>query len=247
MANWLQGTIIDNHQWNARLFSLRIEAPLGEFKAGQFVRVALDIDGERVARPYSLVNAPHEEVLEIFFNIVPEGPLSPALAKLKKGDSVFVSDKPAGFLTVDEVPPAKNLWLLATGTALGPFLSVLKTDSPWQQFEKIILAYSVRSKDELAYVDVIDQLLEKHADQLVFVPCITREQVEGAIHGRVTAAISDGSLEATAGIGLSPENSHVFLCGNSAMITEVTELLEAREMRRHRRREPGHIATEKYH
>lgn len=247
MANWLQGTVIENHQWNPRLFSLRIQAPLGEFKAGQFVRVALDINGERVARPYSLVNAPHDDALEIFFNIVPEGPLSPELAKLKKGDTIYVADKPAGFLTVDEVPETKNLWLLATGTALGPFLSILKTDAPWQLFEKIILAYSVRSADELAYAEVIAQLVEKHPDQLTFIPCITREQVEGAINERVTTAISDGSLEAAAGVQLLPESSHVFLCGNSAMITEASEILEARDMRRHRRREPGHVATEKYH
>ena len=83
MAGWLDGVVIENRQWSERLFSLRIRAPLADFKAGQFVRVALDIDGERVARPYSLVNAPGDELLEIYFNIVEQGPLTPRLAALR--------------------------------------------------------------------------------------------------------------------------------------------------------------------
>ena len=69
MVNWLKGVVVENRQWTDRLFSLRIEAPLGEFRAGQFVRVALVIEGEQVARPYSLVSAPHEDLLEIYFDI----------------------------------------------------------------------------------------------------------------------------------------------------------------------------------
>ena len=58
MANWLEGKIVENRQWNERLFSLSFEAPVGDFKAGQFLRVAQEIEGELVARPYSLVNSP---------------------------------------------------------------------------------------------------------------------------------------------------------------------------------------------
>ena len=72
MPNWLKGEIVENHQWNERLFSLRIKAPFPEFRAGQFARVAREIGGELVARPYSLVNTPDEELLEIYWtNIDP--------------------------------------------------------------------------------------------------------------------------------------------------------------------------------
>ena len=100
MAEWLDGKIIEKIRWNERLFSLRIRSDLGSFLAGQFVRVALDIDGERVARPYSLVNKPGDECLEIYFNIVPEGPLSPRLAELEVGDDIFVSDKPLSLIHI---------------------------------------------------------------------------------------------------------------------------------------------------
>ena len=158
---WLDGEVIENYQWNDRLFSLKINAPLENFKPGQFIRVGVEVDGEVLARPYSLVNSPDEDFLEIYFNIVPEGPLSPLLAKLKAGDKIKVAGKTAGFLVIDEVPDVKNLWMMATGTAIGPFLSILKTEQPYERFEKIVLCYSVRTKDELSYLDTIDELLKR--------------------------------------------------------------------------------------
>jgi ferredoxin--NADP+ reductase len=247
MANWLQGEIIENRQWNDRLFSLHIAASIPKFKAGQFIRIGLEIEGEIVARPYSLVNAPHEPALEVFFNIVPEGPLSPKLAKLKKGDAVHVAEKASGFLVIDEIPECRHLWLFATGTGVGPFLSILKTEQPWQRFEKVVLAYSVRTLSDLVYADLVQSLFKQHGEQLCFVPLVTREAVPDALPLRIPAAIQSGALEERAGIVLSAKESHVMMCGNSAMIAEVTTLLEARNMRRHRRREPGHITTEKYH
>ena len=247
MADWLTGTITESREWTQRLFSLRFRAPIGDFKAGQFVRIGLDIGGEIVARPYSLVNAPGEAAYEIFFNIVPEGPLTPRLASLRQGDSIMVADRPYGFLTVDEVPAARQLWMIATGTGVGPFVSILKSDSAWQRFEKIVLAYSVRTARELAYQDVLADIGRSHGEQFSFVPLVTREKREGMINSRVTAALESGELEARVGAAINAYDSHVMMCGNSAMIEDVTELLKSRNMRKHLRREPGHITTEKYH
>jgi len=246
MANWLASTILEKIQWNERLFSLRIKSEFNCFVPGQFVRVALDIDGERIARPYSLVNKPGEDYLEIYFNIVPEGPLSEPLAKLEVGDEIFVTDKANGFLTVDEVPECENLWLLATGTGIGPFLSTLKGEKVWQRFEKVVLAYSVRNKSELSYGELITELERQHSDKFCFVPFVTRENVDHAMTKRIPVCIENGSLEERVGVPID-ENSHIMMCGNSAMITCVTSILEARGLRKHRRREPGHITTEKYH
>jgi len=247
MADWLDGKIIEKIRWNDRLFSLRLRSDLGSFLAGQFVRVALDIDGERVARPYSLVNKPGDEYLEIYFNIVPEGPLSPRLAELEVGDNIFVSDKPSGFLTIEEVPECKHIWLAATGTGVGPFLSILKGDDVWQRFEKVVLAYSVRDLSELAYQEQIDTISEQHDGKFSFVPFITREKVDGVFNKRIPDAIEDGSLEGKVGVNINDADSHVMMCGNSEMISSVSACLEQRGMRKHRRREPGHITTEKYH
>lgn len=247
MPEWIEGRITENRQWTERLFSLRFSAAIGDFKPGQFVRVALELDGEIVARPYSLVNSPTEPEFEIFFNIVPGGPLTPRLAALRQGDVIKVAEKAYGFLTVDEVPAAKHLWMLATGTGVGPFVSILKSGDAWQRFEKVVLVYSVRTAQELAYQDVIAQVSKQYQQQLSFIPLITREALQGAINKRVTDAIVSGELEQQAGIRMSPEDSHVMMCGNSAMIADVVELLKSRNMRKHLRREPGHITTEKYH
>ncbi len=99
MAKWLNGKVVANNRWNERLTSLKFEAPLENFESGQFVRVGLEIDGDVVARPYSLVNTPDESALEIYFNIVTEGPLSPRLFELETGDDIMVAIRPAGFLT----------------------------------------------------------------------------------------------------------------------------------------------------
>ncbi len=246
MADWLSGKVIKKIQWNERLFSLRIQCDFKSFESGQFVRVALDIDGERVARPYSLVNKPGDEYLEIYFNIVPEGPLSPKLAELEVGDEIFVTDKANGFLTVDEVPQCKNLWLLATGTGVGPFISILKGEKVWQRFEKVVLGYSVRDMSELSYKEEIAEIESQHGEQFSFVPFVTREKIDGAINQRIPLSVEDGSLEKSVGVSINV-NSHIMMCGNSAMLSSVTECLTDRGLRKHRRREPGHITTEKYH
>jgi ferredoxin--NADP+ reductase len=247
MAEWREGKVIEKCQWNDRLFSLRFTAPIDTFKAGQFIRVAMEIDGETIARPYSLVNSPGEPGLEIFFNIVPEGPLTPRLAALEKGDVIKVTDKFYGFLTVDAVPDANHLWMLATGTGVGPFLSILKSGEAWRKFQKTVLVYCVRTVSDLAYQDVITHLQKQNGPQFSFVPVVTREVMQGALNKRITAAIESGELEQQAGIEMNAEDSHVMMCGNSDMITEVTELLARRGLRKHLRREPGHITTEKYH
>lgn len=247
MADWLSSKVVEKIQWNARLFSLRIQSDLKKFEAGQFVRVALDIASERVARPYSLVNKPGDEYLEVYFNIVDEGPLTPKLAALEVGDEVFITDKANGFLVVDEVPQCKHLWLLATGTGVGPFLSILKTEKVWQRFDKIVLGYSVRDGSELCYREQIAIIEKQYAEQFSFVPFVTREKIEGVMHQRITVSIEDGSFEKRVGININKKDSHVMMCGNSAMIAGASECLEKRGLRKHRRREPGHITTEKYH
>jgi len=247
MAKWHNGKVVANNRWNERLTSLKFEAPLEGFESGQFVRVGLEVDGEIVARPYSLVNTPDESALEIYFNIVPEGPLSPKLFELESGDDIMVATNPAGFLTISEVPESENLWMLATGTAIGPFLSILKGESVWQKFQQVTLCYSVRTQEELAYAENINQIVEQRNSQFSFIPIITREAAPSALRERIPQSIENGDLESHANTSLSADDSHVMLCGSSEMITEVSAVLDSRGMRKHRRREPGHYTTEKYH
>ena len=246
MSAWLEGRVAGQTRWTERLFSLRVEAPFGAFQAGQFVKLALDVAGERVARPYSLVNPPGSELLEFYYNVVAAGPLSPRLAALQAGDAVSVAASPAGFLVLAEVPEAENLWLIATGTGLGPFLSILRTDEPWRRFRQVVLVHATRTAAEQAYGDVLTAVAVERGEQFRRIAFVSRERSPGALEGRVPAALRDGRLERAAGTELSAARSHAMLCGNPEMVTDVTAALAERDMRKHRRRAPGHISVETY-
>ncbi len=247
MATWLEGKVVENRRLNDYLASLIIDVDLNGYEAGQFVRIGLPDGDDVLARPYSLVNTPQESHLEVYFNVVEQGPLSPRLFALQTGDDVLVSDNPSGFLTVSEIPASKHLWMIATGTGIGPFLAILKSDAVWQKFEHTILCYSTRYTEELAYREIIDQVRAARGSQFTFVPIVTRETIEGALAERVPALMLNGSLEQYTGIGINAADSHVMMCGSSTMISDVSEALSARDMKKHRRRDPGHFSTEKYH
>jgi ferredoxin/flavodoxin---NADP+ reductase len=247
MSKWLDGKVTDVQSWNSRLKSLIIEAPLGNFESGQFVRIGLEVDGEIMARPYSLVNTADDNYLEVYFNIVEEGPLSPRLFELETGDHIYVSPRPSGFLTISEVPKTDHLWMLATGTGIGPFLSILKSTAVWDKFAKVVLCYSVRSPDELAYIDEIKTLAKSHPDQFVFIPTVTRAEYSAGLSARFPQTLENGSMEALAGAEINSDQSQVMMCGSTDMIRDVSELLTSRGMKKHRRRDPGHYTTEKYH
>ncbi|MFV1981965.1 MAG: ferredoxin--NADP reductase [Thiohalomonadales bacterium] len=251
MPTWLQGKVVENKHWCADLFSLKISTSPLNFKAGQFVNVGLDLadnpEGKLLARPYSLINSPRDSLLEIHFNTVENGHLSPKLANLVAGDTIQVSDRTSGLLTLDEVPDVPHLWLLATGTGIGPFLSILKTPEPWLRFKKILLGFSVKTLEKLAYRSDFEALQLQYPDQFHFVPFITREKIPVTINSRITTSLENGELEKRVNLKLSPDSNHIMLCGNSKMITDVSTLLEQRGLSRHTRREPGQIAIEKYY
>lgn len=241
--SWLEGTVLENRHWTESLFSLRVQAPRLAFAAGQFVRIALDIGGERVARPFSFVNPPEDPVLEFYGIVVPEGPLSPRLEKLAAGERLYVASNPAGFLVLAEVPEAKTLWLLSTGTGIAPYLSILRTAAPWQRFRNVVLVHAVRHARELVYQDLLKKM---EGPQFRYVTFVSREPHAAALSGRIPAAIRDGRLEAAAGVALDAASSHVMLCGNPQMLKDATAALAERGMRKHRRRNPGHITVESF-
>ncbi|NOR40736.1 MAG: ferredoxin--NADP(+) reductase [Gammaproteobacteria bacterium] len=246
MSKWVEGKVINLRQWTAELYSVQLEAEISPFTAGQFTRLALEINGEMVARPYSFVNGPDNPLHEFYFITVNDGPLTGELIKLKPGDPLFITPNGAGFFVLDEVPEADTLWMLSTGTAIGPFLSILKTEAAWEKYKNIVLVHAVRTVAELTYRDEIESQLAQHPDQLQFVPFVSREDTDYAIKGRVPAAIEDGQLEGCTGLTLSADNSQVMICGNPAMVRDTQTVLEARGLKKNKRRELGQITTEQY-
>ena len=242
--SWLEGKVIENRHWTGSLFSLRVAGVGLKFEAGQFVRIALDIGDERVARPFSFVNPPADPVLEFYGVVVPEGPLSPRLARLKAGEHLQVASNPAGFLVLSELPDAEILWLLSTGTGIAPFLSILRTETPWRRFRNVVLVHAVRLAKELVYKEIIENLILEKSFR--YVSFVSRQSHPGSLPGRIPAAIGDGRLEAAAGLGIAPETSQVMLCGNPAMLKDAAAALAARGLRKHRRRSPGQITVESF-
>ena len=237
-------------RWSDSLFSLQVDAPELSFTAGQFARLALPAPAgskePMVGRPYSFVNPPTTKPHEFYFIILLEGPLSPRLATLAAGESVWLGPRANGFFTIAETAEAEALWCLSTGTGIGPFLSMLRTDDPWAKFGRVVLVHSVRHAEELTYRDEIAGIARARSGAFHYVPMVSREAHRDALAGRIPAAIEDGRLEARVGLPLTAENAHAMLCGNPAMVDDVQKVLAARGMRRHRRREPGHITLETY-
>ena len=242
MSVFHEGRVIENRHWTEALFSLRVEGVRLSFRAGQFVRIGLE---PSLVRAFSFVNPPEDPVLEFYGIVVPEGPLSPRLAKLEAGDRLLVASNPAGFLVLDEVPECEVLWLVATGTGIAPFLSILRTDAPWQRFRHVVLVHAVRHARELVYAEVVGQIRQRNENIFRYVSFVSRENRAGSLAGRVPAAMRDGRLEAAAGVPLD-ERSHVMLCGNPAMLKDAQAALIERGLRKHRRRNPGHISVESF-
>ena len=246
MTTWIDGTVVENIHWHENLFSLKIEAPVPQFSAGQFMSLALDIDNERVARPYSLLSSPGQNPLEFFFYVASDGVLSNALVKLESGDKVLLKDKAQGFFILDEIPSARDLWMLATGTGIAPYFSILGSEEVWQKYENVVLVEGVRSSKDLPYQDLIEKFSQEHPDNFTFQAFVSREDYPNAIRGRIPASLADGSLEEKVGLTLNPSDSQVMLCGNPDMVKDCVEMLKNRGFEKNLRRKPGQLTTENY-
>ncbi|MDR0807190.1 MAG: ferredoxin--NADP(+) reductase [Enterobacteriaceae bacterium] len=247
MADWVSGKVIRIEHWTDNLFSLYIHAPVCSFTAGQFAKLALEIDGERVQRAYSYVNSPDNPELEFYLVMMPEGKLSPQLHQLKAGDKVQVTQDAAGFFVLEEVPAADTLWLLSTGTAIGPFLSILQKGDDLDRMNHIVLVHAARYRRDLNYLPLMREL-EKHYSGKLHIQTVTsREKSADSLFGRIPALIENGELESGVGLTISAENSHVMLCGNPDMVKETQQVLKLqRGMVKHLRRKAGHITSEQY-
>ena len=266
-------TVLSKTTWTPNLFSFTVSRPDSfKFTAGQFVRLGVNPSqlkyyqqteasdessdtalNEDVFRAYSIVSSPFDEVIEFFSIVIPDGAFTSQLQHLQVGDELLLNTMPFGFLTLAryQKPLPKDLWLLATGTGLAPFLSMLQDLKTWEDYEHIVLAYSARSLDELAYVEKIESLQEDFGTlvdnpaKLIFIPIVTREPVEGALSERLPKLLLEGTLQERAGIDLDVDTTHVMLCGNPDMVEDTKEALKTLGLVMNRRGE-GNIAVENY-
>ncbi|WP_299016947.1 ferredoxin--NADP reductase [uncultured Photobacterium sp.] len=246
MADWIPAEVITNRHWNSDLFSLVLRANIEPFKAGQFTKLGLEIDGKMVQRAYSFVNPPSDSNIEIYATRVADGLLSPRLHGLDAGDTVLISARANGFFTLNEIPDSEHLWMLATGTAIGPYLSILRESDVWRRFRKVVLIHAVRYSADLSYQGEINDLLERYPEQLIVQPFVSREPAPLSLPGRIPQAIADGMLERHIGLTLHPDQSQIMLCGNPEMVKETKAILETMGFTKNLRRKAGQITMEHY-
>lgn len=246
-------TITALQRHTPKLFSLRCTRDAAfRFRAGQFARLGVrTASGCVVWRAYSMVSAPHDDYLEFFSIQVPDGQFSSQLARLQVGDELLVERQAYGFLTLDRFSDGRDLWLLASGTGIAPFLSILQEPEVWQRFAQVRLLYSVRHAEEQVYRALLDALpgrdyLGIRAGQWQYLVTLTGEQQDGCLHGRLPGLLATGELERAAGLALQPEHSRLMVCGNPQMIEDTRESLRQRGLQLALTRRPGQVAVENY-
>ncbi len=246
--------IVDIRHWTPTLLSFTTTRPLElNYVPGQYARIALRVNGQLVWRAFSFVSAPHEVLLEFVAVLIPDGLFTSRLKELQPGDEMQIEHENYGFLTADRFIDGEDLWMLATGTGIGPFVSMLRNHAVWSQFRRIFLVHGVRNDAELAYRDELERIqssCEPGRASLSLLRCISRPEsgntLQPAIEGRITQAWDNGSLETVAGRPITAEASRVMLCGNPQMIEDMRARLHARGMKPCRRMAPGQFLTENY-
>ncbi|MEC9365071.1 ferredoxin--NADP reductase [Sinimarinibacterium flocculans] len=235
MVAFANETVLNVRHWNESLFSFTTTRDSAlRFRNGHFVMVGMPVEGRPLLRAYSIASPNHDETLEFFSIKVPNGPLTSRLQHLKSGDQILVSRKPTGTLVLDDLKPGRHLYLLATGTGLAPFLSLIRDPDVYERFEKVVLVHGVRRVSDLAYYDYIRDELPQHEflgeqvrAQLIYYPTVTREPFEH--QGRLTELIENGRLAADIGLPpLNPQTDRVMMCGSPGMLADTSAILDAR-------------------
>ncbi|KPK40355.1 MAG: ferredoxin-NADP reductase [Gammaproteobacteria bacterium SG8_47] len=211
------------HPWSERIFSFRTTRPAGfEFQNGEFVMLGLRPEGKLIPRAYSIVSTNADEQLEFLSIQVPDGPLTSRLARVSEGSPIWINTKTTGSLTLEHVLPGRNLYMLATGTGLAPFMSLIRAGEVFDAFERVILLHTVRNAHGLAYRE---ELMARTGDRFCYVPTVTREPFE--IVQRGADLFRSGELSARLRLPpAAPEQDRVMLCGNPAMNREMSDYLK---------------------
>ena len=122
---WTTERVLSIHHWTPTLLSFRTTRYRDfRFTPGHYARLGLGVGEDVVWRVFSLVSATYDDYLEFLAVLVPGGTFSERLGKLRVGDEIKIEKACYGFLTVDQLAPGRDLWLLSSGTGLGPFLSI---------------------------------------------------------------------------------------------------------------------------
>ncbi|MCM2251381.1 MAG: ferredoxin--NADP reductase [Ramlibacter sp.] len=252
MSAFNEERVLSVHHWTDRLFSFTTtrEASL-RFSNGHFTMIGLKVDDRPLLRAYSIASPNYEDHLEFLSIKVEDGPLTSRLQHIQPGDRIIVGRKPTGTLVVDYLLPGRRLYLLATGTGLAPFMSIVRDPSVYERFEQIVLVHGVRVVDELAYHDLLTEHLPSHeflgdmvSTQMLYLPTVTREEFRNT--GRIPDLIASGKLSVELGLPqLDPKDDRVMICGSPALLRDLQQLLKSRGFQEGNTSTPGEFVVER--
>ena len=267
-AKLLNARISFREDFTGELAVVRVapDAGVPDYKPGQYATLGVLPDpddaeqnkkkglAKLVLRPYSISSTPLNKTdVEFYLALVPDGLFTPKIWGLREGDRVYLAPKPKGKFTLDGVPADRDLVFIATGTGLAPFMSMIKTYRDTGRWRRVVVIHGTRFCADLGYKRELEDLAEADAT-ITYIPACSREpEPSGKItdwfglRGRVNVAIEDRAFKDLAGVELSPDTCHVFLCGNPTMIDEVTKDLTDRGFTPKDREHPdGNVHFEKY-
>jgi len=229
------------HHWGDRTFSFRTTRNQSfRFNAGEFAMIGLETPDKNILRAYSVVSAPWEEELEWLSVKVQDGDLTSRLQHLKVGDEVIMQPKCVGTLRNDALTNGEVLWMLATGTGLAPFMSLIRDIETLERWSKIVLVHSVRNREELAYNHELTrkfvgtELFEILHGSLEYVPIVTGEGDK-----RITEQLESGDLSVNTG------TDRIMICGNMQFNEDIMAWCESKGMSEGTLRTPGEYVFER--
>lgn len=225
--------IIEVEHYTDRLFRFRTKKPNDfTFRAGEFTMIGMGDDD--VIRAYSITSAPEDPFLEFYSIKVPDGPLTSRLQHVKVGDTIEVGDRPTGSLTTQFIKPGNDLWLMATGTGIAPYISLLRDGEIFELYERIHVTWTVRTPAELlSYNELLQDL------DIDYFPTVTQEEFVNP--GRIQNYIKSGAVLANS----SPETDRIMLCGSIEFNKEMKELLIASGYQEGNKKNPGTFVQER--
>ncbi len=260
-------TVIGREEINPLLLILRVQSdrPLFNFKPGQFAVLGLlgrepRLPGTApedppaapdtlIRRAYSIASSSLERrYLEFYLTLITSGQLTPRLFRLRPGSRLYLGPRASGVFTPDRVAPDRNLILIATGTGLAPYMSMLRTLLVNETQRRFVVLHGARYSWDLGYRAELESLARLRPN-FTYIPSITRPQEDPTFRGptgRLQTLLEQGLIETTSGVALDPATADVFLCGNPDMIRSVKALLEARGFRPDQGKVTGTIHVEEY-
>lgn len=206
--------------------------------------------GKLIRRAYSIASSSlTREYMEFYVALVTSGALTPRLFALNIGDRVWLSPRITGMFTFDQVPADQNVVMIATGTGLAPYMSMLSTHLVCGSSRRFAVLHGARNSWDLGYRSEL-MTLQHLCKNLSYNPVISRPQNEPAPWPGQVGYVQDlwkrGAVEKAWDVRPEPDNTHFFLCGSPQMIDETVSMLQDEGYREHNKKEPGQIHVERY-